>query len=48
MICPLCKKGEVFTIVHADYDCPLEDSNNECTQERAEKCWMDYWMGEEK
>lgn len=31
----------------ANYDCPLEDSNNECTQERAEKCWMDYWMGEE-
>jgi hypothetical protein len=30
----------------ANYDCPLEDSNNECTQERAEKCWMDYWMGE--
>lgn len=34
----------------ADYEgnhCPLLDdlnSNIECTQERAEKCWIDYWM----
>lgn len=34
----------------AGHDCPLEEaafgggSDTECTQERAEKCWMDYWM----
>jgi hypothetical protein len=34
----------------ADYDCPLEEAafgggGTECTQERAEKCWIEYWMG---
>ncbi len=36
----------------ANYDCPLEEaafgngSDTECTQERAEMCWMEHWMGE--
>lgn len=38
----------------ADHDCPLEEaafgggSDTECTQERAEKCWMEFWMGEDE
>ena len=39
----------------ANHDCPLEEmafgnceGDPECTQERAEKCWMDYWMGNEE
>ncbi len=34
----------------ANYDCPLEDTEcgggAECTQEIAERCWMDNWIGE--
>ena len=37
----------------AGHDCPLEEmafgsceGDPECTQERAEMCWMEYWMGE--
>lgn len=34
----------------ANYDCPLEDTEcgggAECTQEIAERCWMEFWMGE--
>lgn len=37
----------------AGHDCPLEEmafgnceGNPECTQERAERCWMEFWMGE--
>jgi hypothetical protein len=36
----------------ANYDCPLEEaafgngSDTECTQERAERCWMEFWMGD--
>lgn len=33
-----------------NYDCPLEDTEcgggAECTQEIAERCWMEFWMGE--
>lgn len=37
----------------ANHDCPLEEmafgnceGDPECTQERAEMCWMEHWMGE--
>ena len=34
----------------ANHDCPLEDTEcgggAECTQEIAERCWMEFWMGE--
>ncbi len=36
----------------AGHDCPLEEmafgnceGDPECTQERAEMCWMEFWMG---
>ena len=41
----------------ANHDCPLEEmafgnceGDPECTQERAERCWMEYWLeeGEDK